>query len=227
MAGLTPIVRALLNEDYESALERLRPLSDWGSALGPLMREYIARMRSLGYRYEARARELRRFDRFLQRRPILRDSRSRRSRGLASTSSGPRHRLLAQQCARTLTQALRRHDERPDPADRGGAAAARCRAERKPHLFTEAEIPTVVPGGAHVLRAQHTHSTDDGLRDADARVLRGPAARRDRGAQAGRSRSRRSPDRDPRNQVLQIPAPAACAERHAGPVAVPRGAPGG
>ena len=31
---LNPIVRALLEDDYESALQRLRPLPDWGSVLG-------------------------------------------------------------------------------------------------------------------------------------------------------------------------------------------------
>ena len=68
---LTPIVRALLEDDYERALERLRPLPDLGSSLGPVIGEHITRMQSLGYRYEVKARDLRRFDRFLQRRPEL------------------------------------------------------------------------------------------------------------------------------------------------------------
>ena len=34
---LMTIVRALLLEDYRDALERLRPLPEWGSSLGPLM----------------------------------------------------------------------------------------------------------------------------------------------------------------------------------------------
>ena len=61
----------LLEDDYESALERLRPLPDWGSVLGSAMREHVMRMQSLGYRYEVRMRDLRRFDRFLQRHPDL------------------------------------------------------------------------------------------------------------------------------------------------------------
>ena len=63
---LGPIVCALLESDYESALQRLKPLSEWGSVLGPMMCEHVARMQSLGYRYEARMGDLRYFDRFLQ-----------------------------------------------------------------------------------------------------------------------------------------------------------------
>ena len=70
---LHPIIRALLKDDYEGALERLRPLPEFASSLGPLMSEHIARMQSLGYRYEVKARDLRRFDRFLQQRPELAD----------------------------------------------------------------------------------------------------------------------------------------------------------
>ena len=68
---LHPIIRALLEDDYERALERLRPLPAFASQFGPLMSEHIARMQSLGYRYEVKARDLRRFDRFLQQQPAL------------------------------------------------------------------------------------------------------------------------------------------------------------
>ena len=34
---LMTIVRALLQQDYRDALERLRPLPEWGSSLGPIM----------------------------------------------------------------------------------------------------------------------------------------------------------------------------------------------
>jgi integrase/recombinase XerD len=63
---LHPIVVALLKDDHKSALERLGPPPEWGSALGHIMREHVARMQSLGYRYNSKERELRRFDRYLQ-----------------------------------------------------------------------------------------------------------------------------------------------------------------
>lgn len=139
---LMTIVRALLQEDYRNALERLRPMPAWGSSLGSLMREHIARMQSLGYRYEARARELRRFDRFLQRRPDLSgeplwaliDAWQSAGRGL-------RHRLVAQRCGRVLSQAMRRRDETmPILTIELGLNRRVVQAQRKPHVYTEAEI---------------------------------------------------------------------------------------
>lgn len=108
---LHPIIRALLEDEYKPALERLRPWPTFGSPLGPLMGEHIARMQALGYRYETQARDLRRFDRFLQQHPELtgeplpvlltawRDS-----------CLGLRHALCVQQCGRILFQALHRRD---------------------------------------------------------------------------------------------------------------------
>ena len=66
-----PIARALLSDDPRAALEKLRPLPAFGSALGPLMRDHVTLMRSLGHRYDAAEDSLRRFDWFLQRRPDL------------------------------------------------------------------------------------------------------------------------------------------------------------
>ena len=139
---LTPIVRALLEDNYESALERLRPLPDWGSNLGPVIREHITRMQSLGYRYEVKARDLRRFDRFLQRRPEL---------GAAPLptllaawrheSPGLRHQLRVQQCGRTLSKALHRKDTTaPILSIDVGLRRRVIQQERRPYLFSEAEV---------------------------------------------------------------------------------------
>lgn len=139
---LTPIVRALLEDNYQSALEGLRPLPAWGSAQGQLMREHIARMRSLGYKYEVRARDLRRFDRYLQRHGELADRPlEAQLAAWRRTLRTPRHELRVEQCARTLTQALHRRDlSLPIVAVTRGLQRRVERAERKPHLFTEVEI---------------------------------------------------------------------------------------
>ncbi len=139
---VTPIARALLEDDYRSALERLRPLPDFGSCLGPLMREHIARMQALGYRYGTWVRDLRRFDRFLQRRANL--------AGAAlptllnewrQESSGARHQLRVQQCGRALSRAMRRQDRTtPILSIDVGLQRRVLREERRPYLFTEAEI---------------------------------------------------------------------------------------
>ena len=153
--NLMNIVRALLEEDYRSALERLRPLPEWGSALGPLMREHITRMQSLGYRYDTRERELRRFDRFLQRRPDL-TGKPLRSLVEAWEASRPglRPRLIAQRCGRVLSQTLHRRDETvPILPIEMGLTRRVVEVERKPHVYTEAEI-TRLFAAARAFRAR-------------------------------------------------------------------------
>ena len=63
-----PIARALLSSTDMEALEALRPLPRYGSHLGPAMRDHVARMRTLGFRYSHEYRFLQ-FDRFLQQHP--------------------------------------------------------------------------------------------------------------------------------------------------------------
>ena len=139
---LNPIVRALLEDDYESALLRLRPLPDWGSVLGSAMHEHIARMQSLGYRYEQRMRDLRRFDRFLQRHPDLAAaSLPQQLEAWGHESRGVRHQLRVQQCGQALSKALHRMDtSTPILPIEAGLRRRVVQQERRPHLFTEAEI---------------------------------------------------------------------------------------
>lgn len=61
------IVRALVSDDMEAALQGLRPLPRFGSFLGETMAEYVRLKRTLGYRYNVNESMLLRFDRFLQR----------------------------------------------------------------------------------------------------------------------------------------------------------------
>lgn len=61
------IVRALVSEHPNKALEALRPLPRYGSHLGPVMREHVRRMQTLGLRYQED--RFLQFDRFLQGRP--------------------------------------------------------------------------------------------------------------------------------------------------------------
>lgn len=139
---LRPIVRALLEDDYENALQRLRPLPDWGSVLGPTIREHVARMQSLGYRYEARASDLRSFDQFLQRRPDLAaaplpqqlDAWGRERRGV-------RYQLRVQQCGQILSKVLHRKDTTaPILSIEAGLHSRAVQQERRPYVFTEAKV---------------------------------------------------------------------------------------
>jgi integrase/recombinase XerD len=62
----TSIVRALVSDGVEAALQGLRPAPRFGSFLGETMAEYVRLKRTLGYRYNVNERMLLRFDRFLQ-----------------------------------------------------------------------------------------------------------------------------------------------------------------
>ncbi len=139
---LHPIIRALLEDDFEGALERLRPLPEFASPLGPLMSEHIARMRSLGYRYEVKARDLRRFDRFLQQRPELADEPLLvLLEAWRSSCPGVRHALCVQQCGRALSRELHRRDPTtPVLSIDAGLQRRVIQEERKPYLFTETEV---------------------------------------------------------------------------------------
>ncbi len=66
-----PLVRALAAPDRARALAAARVPVHWGSPLGPMLREHVETMQTLGYRYQAQEGRLRQFDRFLQDRPEL------------------------------------------------------------------------------------------------------------------------------------------------------------
>lgn len=139
---LTPIVRALLEDDYERALEVLRPLRPWGSVIGADMQEHVMRMKALGYRYEVRERELLRFDRFLQRHPALAAASLREQLDAwRYESRGIRHQLLVQQCGQILSRAKHRKDAAAQllPVE-AGLTRRVVQQERRPYLFSETEI---------------------------------------------------------------------------------------
>lgn len=137
-----PVVRALLEDDNASALRQLIPLPVWGSVLGPVMQEHVARMKSLGYRYDTRESDLLRFDRFLQRQPALATVPLRQQLDAwCNESPGLRHQYRAQQCGVVLSKAVRRKaPEVPTLPMEPGLYGRLTQQERRPYLFTEAEI---------------------------------------------------------------------------------------
>lgn len=139
---LHPIVQALVADDYELALQRLRPLKPWGSILGAAMQDHVLRMKGLGCRYEARERDLLRFDRFLQRHPELTSaSLPDQLQAWAQESHSVRHRLQVQQCGLLLSSAQRRKDMTTMvlPID-AGLQRRVVQQQRRPYVFTEAEV---------------------------------------------------------------------------------------
>lgn len=139
---LNPIVQALLEDDYEAALQRLRPLKPWGSVLGAAMQAHIMRMQGLGYRYEARMRDLLRFDRFLQRHPDLAAaSLPKQLEAWGYEGRGLRHQLQVQQCGLVLSKALHRRDTTEVVLSIDVGLQRRVtQQQRRPYIFAEAEI---------------------------------------------------------------------------------------
>jgi integrase/recombinase XerD len=137
-----PIVRALLSEDPDAALQRLRPPPRFSSFLGPLMQEHVERMRSVGYCYDSHEQKLLRFDRFLQSHGNLAGA---PLRTLLETwrQSSPRlgYSLEVCQVGRLLSKAMHRLDPSVALLPAGGDLSHRVKQfERRPYIFTEAEI---------------------------------------------------------------------------------------
>jgi integrase/recombinase XerD len=138
----TPVVRALLAAAPEEALEALRPLPQFASCLGELMRNHIELMRAMGFRYHTQAERLLRFDRFLQGRPDLTDEPLAVSlEQWAASCPTLEHALVCQQVGRALAKAWRRIDSNValPPADPRLLREVKQR-RRQPYIFTEPEI---------------------------------------------------------------------------------------
>jgi integrase len=137
-----PIVRALLGSDSAAALEQLRPPPRFGSFLGPTMRNHVALMRALGYRYDTCERSLLRFDRFLQRRVDL-TNQSLNVLLMEWSHATPtvQHTLECHQVGRVLSKALRRIDPivAHVPSDRHLYRLARS-LHRHPYVYSEEEV---------------------------------------------------------------------------------------
>jgi site-specific recombinase XerC len=137
-----PVVRALLNPDFQRALEALRPAPRFGSFLGPVMREDVTLMRIMGYRYNTQEQRFLRLDRFLQRRlDLTGQPLAVVIREWASTRSGPQQILECHLTARSLSRAL----SRKDPATQNIPWEKRIKQEahqrhRRPYIFKEREI---------------------------------------------------------------------------------------
>lgn len=140
--AIRPMVRALLSANPADALEALRPLPRFGSFLGVVMRDHVALMKSMGYRYKAQEKSLLRFDRFLQGRP---DLSGKPLRVLLEEWSGSGshlwRRLERQRVGRALSKALRRIDSSIEtiPCDRRVERQA-CESFRHPYIYTEDEV---------------------------------------------------------------------------------------
>lgn len=142
----TPIVRALLSPNVPAALETLRPLPPFGSFLGAMLRAHVARMKSLGYRYDTDTARLLRFDRFLQRRADLAGQPLRvLIQQWANAGSGVHHAWESQVCGRTISRALHRLDSTAQilRVDRQLYRQV-CQQHRRPYICTAEDIRRIL-----------------------------------------------------------------------------------
>jgi integrase len=140
--GITPVVRALLRPDPDVALEAIRPLPRFASHLGPLLREHVALMKSLGYRYHTVQSRLARFDRFLQTRPDLESEPLKvLVREWANSALTPQHAMDCVDTGRVIAKALQRSGVPVEPPEspRGLRSAVR-RNQRRPYIYTPDEV---------------------------------------------------------------------------------------
>jgi len=139
--GTRSIVSALLSADPDAALERLRPLPRYGSRFGAVLRDYVARMRTLGHKCEE-GRFLR-FDRFAQQRPSAEaEPLPSLIRAYQAEARSPACQIERLKVGRILARELQRIDPStpdPPPYDRL-VKRAMVRERRRPHVYSPEEI---------------------------------------------------------------------------------------
>ena len=138
----TPIVRALVSEDVEAALRKLRPLPRFGSFLGNTMAEHVRLVRSLGYRYDLNERMLLRFDRFLQSHTELAgNTLNQLIEAWVQSDPSPNRRWEAKRVGQLMSKAMRRLD--PAAATLPMSIEMCWPAHRElrlPHVYSDEEI---------------------------------------------------------------------------------------
>ena len=136
------IWRALLAPNPNESLEAARQLPAFGSALGRLMQDHIALMRTRGFRYETASRWLWRFDRFLQTRPELAaEPASVMLQHWSATCPTPNHVAECEKLDHILRKA-QHHPESSSASKRpvSGAQKQVARQWRQPYIYSPEEI---------------------------------------------------------------------------------------
>jgi integrase/recombinase XerD len=142
----TPIVRALVSDDRDAALEQLRRLPAFGSFLGRVMEDHVVHMRALGYRYAANEELLLRFDRYLQSHTELTGYPLKEIIDHWSNEQPSATRLLdARKAGRIVSKAMHRLDPRVPVLSIGeGVARAARQHHRSAHLYTDEEVQRIL-----------------------------------------------------------------------------------
>ena len=140
------IVRALLADDPEVAIEALKPIPQFASFLGDAMRSHIDLMHAVGYRYNTQAARFARFDRFLQGRPdLVGQALENLLQQWSAAQPTLEHAWECQQLGRDLGKALRRFDPRVKlPAVDRQLWRQIKQQRRQPYIYTEPELGKIL-----------------------------------------------------------------------------------
>lgn len=139
------IVRALLDPQPAKALEALRPPPRYASHLGPVIREHVQRMRTLGYRYRHEDWFIR-FDKYLQQRSgagtepfaVL-------ARDYAASASSPAGKLNHLRITRVVAKALQRAGVAvTEPATDRLLLQEVARKRIRPYIYSATEVETLL-----------------------------------------------------------------------------------
>jgi integrase/recombinase XerD len=140
-----PLIRALISTNPSQALEALRPAPRYVSHLGPIMRDHVLRMRSLGYRYRHEYRFIH-FDRFLQGRlNAAAEPLSKLVHEYAAVATSPAQKLQRFNTGRIVAKALTRSGTPTVPlfADRLLNREV-IRKRKRPYIYTEQQIAVLL-----------------------------------------------------------------------------------
>jgi integrase len=136
-----PIIRALLSSNPSRALEALRPAPRYASHLGPVMRDHVLRMRSLGYRYRHESRFVH-FDRFLQMRSnAAGEPLSKLVHEYSASASSPFQKLQRLSIGKIVAKALTRSGIPTPPVASDRLLTHEVSRKRNgPYIYTEAQV---------------------------------------------------------------------------------------
>lgn len=139
--GTRSIVPALLSDDPDAALERMRSLPRYGSRFGAVLHGHVARMRTLGYKC-GEDRFLR-FDRFVQERAGAADDPiPALIRTYLAEARSPAGQIERLKVGRILAQEVQRIDPNASdpPAYDRLVKRAMVRERRRPYIYSPEEI---------------------------------------------------------------------------------------
>jgi len=139
---IAPVIRAATQGDPYKALETQRAPVPWASTLGPLMRDHVKLMRSVGFRYTTQENGYLAFDRFLQRRPDLAGQLLRAMiQAWAAETPALEHAWQCSLVGRRLSRAWHRLDPTVEVLKHDRHLCAQLEQQRRrPHIYAQAEV---------------------------------------------------------------------------------------